>query len=176
MRYRVLPLLLAIGSMGSAQDVLKTGPMIFIRGKAPVTQTGGGAGIAVQGVAVGGGSASYGGDDETMIIASDLLKKCPDVSLTVSEEAKPDYILLFNRSVATFLSGSMNQFMLLRRDKSVIYANEKGTSMKAAKDACKVIMADWKRNSAATSANTQASPADSWWKAGATPAQTEPQK
>ncbi len=188
MRFSSSLLLIAIlASIAAiAQDQSKPGPVVFIRGKAPVTQAGGGAGVAVKGVVIGSGSTSYGGDDETMIVASDLLKKCPDLSLTVNEETKPDYILLVNRSTASFFSGAMNQFMLLRRDKSVMYANEKGSSKGAAKDACKVIMADWKRISGAAFAaaksppdSNQPAPAtDGWWKTAqpAQSAQTEAQK
>jgi hypothetical protein len=91
-----------------------------------------------------------------MEVARDLLQKCPELALTVSDDAVPDYILLLHRSQGNFFSGASSQFMLLRRDKSIIYANEKSSSMRASRDACKAIISDWKlHNDAAIPTSSQ---------------------
>jgi hypothetical protein len=157
------------------------GPMVFISGQGPTSATAGGIGTRFGAI----GGASVGSHDETMEVASDLLKKCPEISLTVNEEAEPDYILLLHRSAGGFFAGAASQFMLLRRDKSVLYANEKSSSMKASRDACKTILSDWKRSNDLAAKNTapQQRPnnlpeprTDGWWKSSEKPAQTEAQK
>lgn len=167
---RVLAALLFLSAFTLAQEKDRSrGPMIFLSGRGPVTATASASGVAIKGVAIGSGSASYGGNDETMSIATDLVKKCPEVSLTVSEEAKPDYILLVNRTPGSFFSGPNSQFMLLRPDKSILYANQKSSRMKASKDACKAVLADWRAGRPAIVGSQQpnnlpAPATDGWWR------------
>jgi hypothetical protein len=167
---KALVALLFLSSFVFAQEKDRSrGPVIFLSGRGPMQASAGGVGVAVKGVAVASGSASYGGEDQTITVATDLVKKCPEVSLTVSDEAKPDYILILNRTPGSFFSGANSQFMLLRPDKSVLYANQKSNTMKAAKDACKAVLADWRtgRTSVAGSQQPNNLPApatDGWWK------------
>jgi hypothetical protein len=179
---KIVLAILLVPSFAFAQDNTRSnGPLIFLSGKAPITSSANGAGVSIKGVAVGSGTASTGGEDETMKIAMDLLKKCPEVSLTVGEDSKPDYILLVNRTPDSFMSGSNSQFMLLRPDKSILYANEKSSAMKASKDACKAVLSDWRR-ARSTVAHTQqqnnlpAPAIDGWWKMAKTGQPSEAQK
>jgi hypothetical protein len=98
-------------------------------------------------------------DDQTMELARDLLKACPEISITRKEDADVDYSLLFNRGEEYGLfKNAMSQVMLLDRDKNVLYAAKQGTVARAAKDGCKAILADWKKRRAAPRSNTDPPP------------------
>ncbi len=86
-------------------------------------------------------------DDQTMELARNLLKACPEISITRKEDAAGlDYRLLFNRGDEYGLfKNAESQIMLLDRDKNVLYSSKQGTVPRAAKDGCKAILADWKR-------------------------------
>ncbi len=133
-------------------------------------------------------------DDQTMELARDLLKNCPEISLTRKEDATPDYYLLFNRGDQYGLFASaMSQIMLLDRDKTVIFSSKQGTVARASKDGCKAVLTDWKlhrsqpdhlanSHPAEKPASSQAQPnnlpapvTDGWWKA-PKPADSEAQK
>lgn len=94
------------------------------------------------------GVGSTGKHDETMEMARDLLKKCPEVSLTVKEaDPTPDYILQLNRQEehGFLISAAISQIMLLRgSDQAILYSEKKGTVAKAVREGCKAIMADWR--------------------------------
>jgi hypothetical protein len=55
----------------------------------------------------------------------------------------PDYSLLLYHEEGAF-GGTDNQIMVLRPDKSVIFASKKGSVAKATNEGCKAIMTDWK--------------------------------
>jgi len=83
--------------------------------------------------------------DQTMELAKNLLKSCPEISITRKEDATPDYSLLLNRGeeYGVFRS-ALSQVMLLDGDQNVLYAGSQGTVAKAAKEGCKAILTDWK--------------------------------
>jgi hypothetical protein len=113
------------------------------------------------------GSASVGKHDETMEMARDLMKFCPEVSITVKEESEsaPDYELLLNRQEehGFIARAAISQIMLLRgSDKVVLYSNKKGTVAKAVRDGCKAILADWKDRTGPT-ATAGDHAGDQWW-------------
>jgi hypothetical protein len=90
--------------------------------------------------------------DQTIELAKDLLKSCPEISLTRNEHVVPDYFLLLNRGEENALFGSAeSQVMLMDSAKNVLYAEGEGTVARAAKDGCKAILADWKNRRAHTS-------------------------
>jgi hypothetical protein len=73
-------------------------------------------------------------------MAEQLLKHCPEVTLTLNSEPTPDYELMLNRE-----SWGIAQILLVRdSDKNVLYAAAKPSLLKAVKEGCKAIMADWK--------------------------------
>jgi hypothetical protein len=85
-------------------------------------------------------------DDQTMELVRDLLKSCPEISITRKEDGDLDYSLLFNRGDEYGLfKNAISQVMLLDRNKNVLYASKQGTVAKAAKDGCKAILEDWKK-------------------------------
>jgi hypothetical protein len=85
-------------------------------------------------------------DDQTMELARNLLKSCPEISITRDDNAQIDYSLLFNRGDEYGLfRNAVSQFMLLDHEKNVLYSSKQGTVARAAKDGCKAILADWKK-------------------------------
>jgi hypothetical protein len=74
--------------------------------------------------------------DRTAEMARIMLKECPDVSLTLDKDANRDYILL--------LRDKGHQSLLLRGDKSIIFASKWAEHMsKVTKQGCNAIMSDW---------------------------------
>jgi hypothetical protein len=125
------------------------GPLVRISGTGDVTVSGGA--VAVHGVGVASASASK--HDQTIEMAQQLLKHCPEATLTVAEDAKPNYELFLNRE-----SLGDSQIMLLRAsDKTVLWATSQDSVARAAKKACKAIFADWKDHRPTT--------AGAWWNA-----------
>jgi hypothetical protein len=116
------------------------GPIVYISGDNGVAASG--SGFALGKIGLAGSTVEK--RDKTTAMARVLLKSCPEISLTVSEsDSHPDYLLLLNREDDAFGSAS-NEVMVLRPDKSVIFASKQGSVSRATKDGCKAIMADWK--------------------------------
>jgi hypothetical protein len=114
-------------------------------------------------------------DDQTMELARDLLKSCPEISITRKEEGPLDYFLLLNRGRegGFVFKAALSQFMLLDRNKNVLASSKQGTVAKAARDACKAILADWKQQHRSRVGRTD-NPTPLWNKE--KPAQAEAQK
>jgi hypothetical protein len=91
-------------------------------------------------------------DDQTMELARNLLKFCPEVSITRDESAEGlDYLLLLNRGDEYgMFRNAVTQVMLLDAKKNVVYSSKQGTAARAAKDGCKAILADWQKRRNAT--------------------------
>lgn len=165
-----LAVLLLCPSAALAQADHRT-PTVLIRGNGNVVVSAAGIGVAA--------SASASKHDQTIEMATQLLKHCREITLTLAESEAPDYVLVLNREGGGLFDLGDSQFMLLRgSDKTVLYANTKATVAKAMKEGCKVIMADWKvekqiakqkpqpQQSAKSSSSSSQDPADSknWWK------------
>jgi hypothetical protein len=128
----VLLLLLAVGAFGQ-------GPTVYINGDEGISGSSGGFALGGIGVA----SASVGKHDKTSEMARILLASCPEISLTVDGSiAHLDYLLLLHHEDGYY--GGIAQIMVLRPDKSVLFASKQSRISRIMKDGCKVIMADWK--------------------------------
>jgi hypothetical protein len=160
MRYFVLALtLLYLSALALAQ-----GPTVFINGDTGVSGSSGG--FALGGIGLGGGSVSK--HDKTAEMARVLLKSCPEISITVSDSnSHPDYLMILSREESSF-GDTTSQVMLLRPDKSVMFASKQSTVAKATKQGCKAIMADWTDKRAHTARtqpiNLPAPATENWWK------------
>jgi hypothetical protein len=158
---------IAIHAQTPAVAEVRKGPTVLIRGNGGVTATGS--------TAFGLSSAQASKHDQTMEMAQQLLKHCPEITLVVDDvEAHPDYDLLLNREGLGWFDEGISQIMLVRaRDKVVLYANKKSTVAKASKDGCKHILADWKEREPGPSASPNVAPSavqkEQWWHG--TPAQ-----
>jgi len=141
MRSYVLALAVLLPIAASAQ-----GPTVYINGDQGVSANS--SAFALGGVAVGG--ASVAKHDKTMEMAQVLLDSCPEISVTVDGTgAHFDYVLLLNQAAG--YGGSVGtRSMVLRSDKTVIFASKQGRVSRVMKDGCKAIMADWKDRRAHT--------------------------
>jgi hypothetical protein len=106
-------------------------PFVLIRGNGNVT--------------VSGGQVSK--HDQTIEMAQQLMKHCPEITLIVGDpESKPDYELLLNREGYGFFDSGESQIMLVRgTDKTVLWSVTKSTVARAVKQGCKAILSDWKQ-------------------------------
>lgn len=85
------------------------------------------------------------GDDQTMEVARIMMKSCPEIEITRSEQSA-DYFLLLNRGKEHGLfANAISQVMLLDLRQNVLYANKEGTVAKAVKGGCRAIMDDWRK-------------------------------
>ena len=92
--------------------------------------------------------------DQTMQMAQELMKRCPEASLTLeSVEAHPDYEILLHRQPAGI--GGNSQFVVVRTsDQIIIFANQKGTVSRAMRASCSAILADWHERRGITAQTT----------------------
>jgi hypothetical protein len=118
------------------------GPVVLLNGRGEVSVSGGA--VAVPFVAESNTTISK--RDPTIEMARELLKRCPEVTLTVKDSnIVPDYELILNQSNGGAFSDGASQIMLLRAaDKTVLYADKKSSVQKAVNGGCKAILADWK--------------------------------
>jgi hypothetical protein len=120
-----------------------TKPVILIRGDGNTT---------VSAVAVGPvASATASKHDQTIEMADQLRKHCPDVTLKVSAtDQKFDYALALNAITGGFVfQSTFAQVILLRgSDKTVLWTG-KGSIGKVIKESCKAIRSDWQRSASA---------------------------
>jgi hypothetical protein len=123
---------LLLVAFAAAQTANRNGPVVFIGGEGsdPQSQR---------------DVRHTSGDDQTMEVARVMMKSCPEIDVTRSEQAA-DYFLLINRGKEYGLfANAVTQVMLLDPKQKVLYANKEGTVAKAVKDGCRAIMSDWQR-------------------------------
>jgi hypothetical protein len=137
--------LIAVALLLSAVVVAQAKPIILIRGDGNTT---------VSAVAVGPvTSASASKHDQTIEMADQLRRHCPEVTLTVSATGQDfDYVLALNAISGGFLiQSTFAQVILLRgSDKTVLWTGKGGIS-KAMKESCKTILSDWRVRTTAAS-------------------------
>jgi hypothetical protein len=127
------------------------GPLVLISGHGNISFSG----LSIGGI-VGASTSSASKHDQTMEMAQQLLKYCPEVTLTLKQsDPLPDYHLILNRE-----SGE-SQVMLVRgSDQTVLYANKKGTVARAVREGCKAILSDWRHS---TGEKEPESAKKDWW-------------
>lgn len=130
-------IVLAVSAFGQTGQRSRE-PLVLIRGNGNVSVNALGIGTG----SIVAGSSSVSKHDQTIEMAKQLMKHCPEITLTLKpSEPIPDYALVLNREGA-----GVSQFMLLRAsDQVVLYASYKGTVAKAMQEGCKVLLGDWHR-------------------------------
>jgi hypothetical protein len=84
--------------------------------------------------------------DQSMEMSKDFEKECPDVRVTINQNAA-DYIVVLNHIEHGFARD--NQFQVANREGDLISkTNEGGSIAGGVKKACKVILDDWAKNNA----------------------------
>lgn len=147
--WSVLSLVVAIAPFSFSQ----TKPVVLIAGSGNISinSTGQAVGGIDGGVGAAAGSrqTSVNKHDQTMEMAQDFLRDCPDVELTLSHDMLPDYFVALNREGQATMFGEMgqSQIMVLNRRKSVIFVvSKKAKVSSAVRSACTAIAADWQAN------------------------------
>ncbi len=138
---------LALAASLAAQTETRSGPVVFIGGEGsnPQSQR---------------DVHHSSGDDQTMEVARIMLKSCPEIEITRSEQGA-DYFLLLNRGKEYgFFANAVSQVMLLDPNQKVLFSDKQGTVAKAVKAGCRAIMADWKKQRQQRHADSTAKPLD----------------
>lgn len=113
-------------------------PLVFLSSDVSISTSA--TGFAIGPVATAGASVSK--DDKTTEVAHELMKSCPEISLTLSDTS-PDYMLLVHHQPGYW--NAVNELMVLLPDKSVLFATSNKRNSRTAKDSCKAIIADWQK-------------------------------
>lgn len=162
-------LIASLNSSFSQQKSANSGkPIVLIEGR---------GGASVSALAIGPfATASNSKHDQTIELAKQLLKHCPEITLRVarSPEDAADYELFLNRD-------GENQIMLVRgSDQDVIFADDQARIKDAAKSGCRAILEDWNHSFAASKKYDHAdgSQAERWYNVSkpTTPSTAAPQK
>jgi hypothetical protein len=120
-------------------------PRVYINGTGNVdVQTN--AGVVVgSGWAVGSSHSTVGAHNQTMELAKDFPKQCPDVTVTLNA-ADADYTLSMNHEAFHGLIHKNNQIMVANRRGDLVFSNTTRAVSHSVNDSCAAILADWKAN------------------------------
>lgn len=142
MKARILITLVFVCGLAAAQK-----PVILISGNGNTNVSTIGAAVAPGGVVVGAGTTSINKHDQTMEMAQDFMKSCPEVSVSLDATATPNYFVSLNREGMMTAFGDMgvSQIMVTDSKKTVLFVSKKGSVNRAVKAACKAVMSDWKK-------------------------------
>jgi hypothetical protein len=120
-------------------------PRVYINGT-------GNTDVRTQGSAVGGrnwlaGSShsTVGSHDQTMELAKDFSKQCPDVIVTLNA-TDADYTVGMNHEAFHGLIHKNNQVMVTNRRGDLLMSNTTRAVSHSTNDSCAAILADWKSN------------------------------
>lgn len=132
-------------SVGLAQNVEK--PRVFISGKGSVDVNSDGASSGNRWFRARSSRSTIDSHDESIEMAKDFDKECPDVTVTVNQ-ATADYSVSLNRESKKNrgLLRSNNQVMIVNRAGDMLHAGATHAVSSATNDACSTIMADWKEH------------------------------
>jgi hypothetical protein len=140
-RFGVLALMCVVAICAGAQE----NPRVFIQGKGSQDVNTNGAAGGDHHWAAWGSRSTIDSHDESMEVTKDLRKDCSGVVVTLNQSTA-DYTVLLNRE-------SKQNRGLLRSNSQIEVANRAGdilgtsatrTVGNAAKDVCRLIIADWK--------------------------------
>ncbi|HEY1262718.1 MAG TPA: hypothetical protein VGF06_04290 [Terriglobales bacterium] len=139
---RTVITILFLTALGFAQKAV-----VLISGNGNTNVQSVGAAAAPGGVVVGGTHTTINKHDQTMEMAEQFLKVCPEVSATLDATVAPNYFVTLNREGTWTAFGDMgvSQIMVLDAKKTVLFVGKKGSVKGAVKAACKAVLADWRK-------------------------------
>jgi hypothetical protein len=143
MKSTLLICALGISSFAVAQDK----PRIFVAGKGTQNVSTNGSEGGNRWFRSGRADSTIGAHDESMEVTKDLQKNCVGVIITINQPAA-DYTIMLDRESKQNrgLLRSNSQIQVANRLGDVLGANATHSVSNAAKDACELILADWKQN------------------------------
>ena len=133
--------LLVAVALASGQDK----PRVFVQGKGSENVSSNGSGGGGRHWSAWGSKSSIDSHDESMEITKDLQKDCSGVTVTINQ-VNADYIIMMNRESKQNrgLLRTNSQIQVANRAGDILGTNATRTVGSAAKDACNLIVADWK--------------------------------
>ena len=138
----VVPMLVIALTAAAQIQPTKKRPVIFVNGSGAVSIQS--LGFALAHVAAG--STAISKHDQTIEMASQLMKNCP-AEIIIQTDARADYELYLNRETGGWGTG-VSQIILVRpSNHAVLHAGKQSTVAKAMKEACKAVMTDWAQHS-----------------------------
>ena len=122
-------------------------PRVFVDGKGTQNVSTNGSEGGNRWFRTGRADSTIGAHDESMEITKDLQKNCGGVIITINQQAA-DYTIMMDRESKQNrgLLRSNSQVQVANRIGDVLGSNATHTVSNAAKDACDLIVADWKQN------------------------------
>jgi hypothetical protein len=136
-------LALALAATASATIAQQNKPRVFINGS-------GSTDVRTNGSAVGGRFWAYGSSrstisahDQTMELAKDFTKQCPDVTVTLNATAA-DYTVGMNHEAFHGVVHKNDQVMVTNRVGDLVFSNATRAVSHSVNDSCSAIAADWK--------------------------------
>jgi hypothetical protein len=150
----VFALVLAV----SAQDK----PRVFVQGKGSENLANNGSAAGGRHWATWGSKSTFDSHDESMEVTKDLQKNCSTVTVTLNQ-SNADYTIMLNRESKQNrgLLRANSQVQVANRDGDILGTSSTRTVGNAAKDACELILADWRahgRTGAPTSGASAGAP------------------
>ncbi len=120
-------------------------PRVYINGTGNIdVRTNAGA-VGGSGWAVGSSHSTVSAHNQTMELAKDFSKQCPDVTVTLNA-ADADYTVGLNHEAFHGLIHKNNQIMVTNRRGDLVFSNTARAVSHSANDSCAAILADWKAN------------------------------
>lgn len=167
MKSTLLVCALGISSVAFAQNNDK--PRVFVAGKGTENVSTNASSGGNHWFRTGRADSTIGAHDESMEVTKDLQKNCSGVIITINQQAA-DYTIMMDRESKQNrgLLRSNSQVQVANRMGDVLGSNATHTVSNAAKDACELILADWKQNG-------RIAPVPAAQPIPAQPAQTQPQ-
>jgi|SRR5579884_3193707 len=131
----------ALSGPAYAQDK----PRVFVQGKGSDNVVTSGSGNWGRHWGAWGSNSTHDSHDEGMEVTKDLQNNCPTVGVTLNESAA-DYVVWLNRESKhnRGVLRTNSQLQVANRAGDVIGSNATRTVGHAAKDACELIVADWR--------------------------------
>ena len=145
MKSTLLICTLGISSIAVAQNNDK--PRVFVAGKGTQNVSTNGSEGGNRWFRTGRADSTIGAHDESMEVTKDLQKNCGGVIITINQQAA-DYTIMLDRESKQNrgLLRSNSQIQVANRLGDVLGSNATHTVSNAAKDACELILADWRQN------------------------------
>ena len=143
MKNTLLVCALGISSIAVAQDK----PRVFVAGKGTENVSTNASAGGNHWFRTGRADSTIGAHDESMEVTKDLQKNCGGVIITINQQAA-DYTIMMDRESKQNrgLLRSNSQIQVANRMGDVLGSSATHTVSNAAKDACELILADWKQN------------------------------
>lgn len=101
--------------------------------------------VGGSGWALGSAHSTVGAHNQTMELAKDFTKQCPEVTVTLNP-TDADYKVAMNHEAFHGLIHKNNQIMVANRRGDLVFSNTSRAVSHSVNDSCAAILSDWKAN------------------------------